>query len=276
MPQRDIETSLQEQRFAGAQRGIGDAAARGRGQGREPSGRELAAVVDHPRDKGTDDRIHRAVDDPKSLAGSVLGRNDHFHDALQRISPEERLNNREQLIAEVLQRESFCKEGYLRASEGRATSWDQLYPSEKLAVFKDAEHLTARIEGREPCKVTPSESDANGGFDPESRTIDLDHSKTMSHSVSEKEAMGTFFHEQAHALQLAAVKNPEAFPEFSASQINEWKENFKPENYKPGGERKSEHIAYRDQPVERNAREMADGVDGRKARLDEARRRNEI
>lgn len=214
-----------------------------------------------PRDASFDERIARCAADEKSLAGESLKKDDAgWRVSLDKMDPAARREYREQLTGEVLAKEVFCKAGYERASSDRldgtrATSWDQLHDPEKLAAFRDAEQLTARIEGREPCPITASESERDGGFNPKTNTIDLDHPKTLAYGNSEERAMLTFFHEQAHAKQRAAVENPDAFPEVSASQREEWRENM--ENYKPGGEPKREKLEYRDQPIERDARAEA-------------------
>lgn len=274
MPDRDEDKTLEQSDFSKGQREIADRAL-------ESARNEGTGVIDRADEReklqhsSQDERITRCLDDPNSRAAERLQGGDSWREALDKQSPDERRESREQLTAEVLSKEVFSKEGYERYSRDRtdgtrAEKWEQLHDSEKLAAFRDGEELTARIEDRDPCRVSVSDTDRCGGFDPHSKIIDLDHSKTMDHRVSEKQAMETFFHEQAHAKQLAAIEKPGAFPEIDASKREEMRENFKPENYKSGGDDRESHIEYRDQPIERNAREEATE---RMSRIDDERRR---
>lgn len=219
-------------------------------------------------DKALDDRIAQHLQDPKSLAGEALRRGADFRDALHKMDPDIRREYREQLIAELLHNDVFSESAYARVSEGRATQWEQLHDSQKYQLFRDAERLTAYCEGREVSPLTVTQGDNRGGFDPESQRIELDHDRTMNYRVPEREALRAFFHEQVHALQWAAVRDPESHPEFTASQRDDWAHNF--EHYKPSGSHPEEKLEYWNQPIERHAREVAEE---RLKRIDDLRRR---
>lgn len=73
-----------------------------------------------------------------------------------------------------------------------------------------------------------------------------------------EDVMSTVVHEMRHAYQDAVRKNPGDY-EVSEATAKSWDENF--ENYISYDESQDNYQAYRDQPIERDAREQQNAVD---------------
>lgn len=268
MPDRDEDKAFQQAEFSKGQREIGQQALeehRGRSEStrsdslNERPDRDASklSVADQNADKGLEH------DKGKEASWSKDGTD-------KGLSPQKQHELREDRIA-ALTADTFSAEKYKEMTNGEAKEWTMLRPQEKEQVFRDAEKLAAGLEGRTRCKIGTFEGEPfDGKFDPKTESMDFSRDSTLKHS-DEKAAMRTLFHEQTHRQQWEAIKNPEAFPQFSASQVAEWKENFKPENYKPWGKDPEQQQAYLDQPIEKHARERAEKM---LEKVDEYRKRN--
>lgn len=224
--------------------------------------------------KEIDESLQKVLTNEKSLAAESLRVHDRdiaknpngLHAALEKMGPEERLNVREQLIAEALATSAFNRDNYRELSKARTDKWDKLEEPQRLMVHQKAERLTAAIENREPCPVVAMLGDAKGEFDGRGGVIRLSRDVLKS---SEAENTMALTHEQGHRKQLEAIRKPESAPELTASERKDLKDSW--DSYKAGGPTLRQHIEYRDQLVERDARLLADE---RPKRMDDFKRRN--
>ncbi len=273
----DIDRPFDEARFSQDLRALGNRAV----QDYRRAARALAhdsAATNRGDDSvalthALDERIEHTIFDSKSLAGPLLRHGITFRDSLQAMSAPEHGEYREQLVVEVLHNHYFCTTGYERISAhrddgSRSTRWTQLFESEKLELVKEAEALVAYVEGRRPCTIGISCGLWAGSYVPEHHHINIDE-RLLNHADSEQRVLRTLFHEQAHARQWTAVHHSEMYPEVTSIQREEWRHNFA--NRKQPGLTRSSGVAYRDQPLERDARALA-GQQWR--RFDDARRRS--
>jgi hypothetical protein len=150
-------------------------------------------------------------------------------------------------------------------------NWQAAEFSERFAALEQLEHTLAREEGRPPCSIQNAEMESHecGAFS-ESKGARLPdgelnpgepHVIQINDSLIEnndpRAAVETIAHEGRHCYQVDSVRNPELHPEVSAETRQIWEENLIPENYvKPS----DDYAAYKDQPVEVDARSHAESV----------------
>lgn len=103
----------------------------------------------------------------------------------------------------------------------------------------------------EPCD---SEGYITNGYYSDSQRLVAINTEVMNDD-SYSRNIETLIHEMRHAYQHAAVRDPDSFI-VSRNTIETWEHNFN--NYKTSG--KDGFQAYRDQPIERDARAAAEGV----------------
>lgn len=268
MPDRDEDKALQQAEFSRNQREIGQQALEEH-RGRSESTRSDLLNERPDREAGKLSVAHqnadRGLEHDKGKEASLS------KDGTEKgLSPQQQHELREDRIA-ALTADTFSAEKYQEMTNGEAKDWKELRPQEKEQVLRDAEKLTAGLEGRSRCKIGIFEGEPmDGAFDRKTESMHFSRDSTLKHS-DEREAMRTLFHEQTHRQQWEAVKNPEAFPQFSASQVAEWKENFENYKHKPWGKDPEQQQAYLDQPIEKHARERAEKM---LEKVDEYRKRD--
>lgn len=169
-----------------------------------------------------DVRIARHLEDPKSVVAPHLREFGDFREGLGRMDPFTRWDNREQLIAEILHKHVLSNSGYREVSGGKVESWGGLDAGERLSLLRNADLVTAHIEGRTPCVLVRSIGDYQGEYRSLGHVILFSESQTLAPPVKELDAITTLFHEQRHRLQFDCIWDPASHPEISESQWRGW------------------------------------------------------
>ncbi len=132
--------------------------------------------------------------------------------------------------------------------------WDGLSVDERRALLQDLHNQIAREYGMEPQEIQtpdlpdPAGMDWRGVRRADSIGIDIDNVR----DDDPFRVIETLAHESRHSIQHHLVENPDARPDhISQEQVQAWDANFK--NYISS---RDDFQGYRDQPVERDAREF--------------------
>lgn len=106
-------------------------------------------------------------------------------------------------------------------------AWGSLDAAQRLGVLQNIENTMAGIQNREPVAIQaePMEPGVFGGFNPNTRGIQLNEAYLTGDDVPPSEHLNTIVHEGRHAFQAAAIQDPALVTD--PAVVADWAENDK-------------------------------------------------